>query len=121
MKGKLGILLFISLFLGFVLLGVGIGMIFPSIFRISAPLVCNGQMVIETREYSYRPGEYSTQHNIYCINETTGEKRPITFLTFVVSSLIFSGIIFLLFCFKTINLAAFFKVLQGWISKVRTF
>jgi hypothetical protein len=58
MKGNLGILLLISLFLGFVLISVGIGMIFPSIFRISAPLVCNGTMEIETREYSYRPGEY---------------------------------------------------------------
>jgi len=96
MKGKLVIMLLISLFSGFVCVGTAIGVLLPSIFQVSAPLVCQGQMVVEVRQYSVRPGEHSTQNTIYCIHETTGEKRDISFLAIVVSCLIFSGIIFLL-------------------------
>jgi len=97
MKMKLFIRLLISLFLGFVFVGTAIGTIIPSINRISAPLVCNGQMLVEVRHYSVRPGEQSTQNTIYCVDETTGEKRDISILAVVVSCLIYSTIIFLLF------------------------
>jgi hypothetical protein len=97
MKMNLWFLLLISLFLGFVCVGTAIGTIIPSINRISAPLVCNGQMLVEVRHYSVRPGEQSTQNNIYCVDETTGEKRDISILAIVVSCLIYSAIIFLLF------------------------
>jgi hypothetical protein len=97
MKKNLWFLLLTSLFMGFVCVGTAIGTIIPSINRISAPLVCNGQMLVEVRHYSVRPGEQSTQNTFYCVDETTGEKRDISILAVVVSCLIYSGIIFLLF------------------------
>jgi hypothetical protein len=98
MKGKLVFLLLISLFLGFVLMGVVGGNIYPAIFRISAPLVCKDKMVIESRSYSYKPGSTSVEHKVYCQEETSGARRDITFAAIVVSCLIYSGIIFLVFC-----------------------
>ncbi len=95
MKKNLVWLIIASLFLGFIVVGVAIGGIFPSTFRVFSPLVCNGKMVIEVKKYSYRPGEVTTQNNFYCVNETTGEKRDISALTVVGGSLISSGIIFL--------------------------
>ncbi len=98
MKGTLLFLLGISLFLGFVLGGALVSNIFPSTLRISAPLVCQGEMTVVSRQYSYKPGSVSVEHKVYCQDETGGAKRDITFLAVMVSCLIYSGIIFLLFC-----------------------
>ena len=98
MKKYLVWLIVASLFIGFICVGVAIGGVFPSIFRVFAPLVCNGTMVIDVQEYSYRPGEVTTQNNFYCMDAATGEKRNISALTVVGGSLVSSGIIFLLLC-----------------------
>jgi hypothetical protein len=98
MKRNLVWLIIASLFLGFICVGVAIGGVFPSTFRVFSPLVCNGKMEVDVQRYSYRPGEVTTNNNFYCIDETTGEKRDISALTVVVGSLVSSGIIFLLFC-----------------------
>jgi hypothetical protein len=98
MKGTLLLLLVISLFLGFVFGGALIGNLFPSVFfRIADPVVCQGKMEIVSRQYSYKPGSVSVEHKVYCL-DAAGTKRDITFEAVVISCLILSGVIFLLFC-----------------------
>jgi len=97
MKGTLIWLTFVSLFLGFIVGGVIIGNIFPQSFKITAPLVCDGDMTVTTRDYSYKPGQSGRETIANCQDSVTGENRRITGAAFFVYSLIFSAGFFIIF------------------------
>jgi hypothetical protein len=97
MIGKLVILMGVSLFLGFVLFGVG-GLFIPSIYRISTSLICTDELEIEESRYD-TPTEHTTTVNIYCHTKTSGEEKNVTGKVYVISSLIYSLFTFLVFCF----------------------
>jgi hypothetical protein len=84
-----------SLFIGFVLISVAVGAIFPSIHKLTAPLICNGDVEIETLQYSYKPGQMGWEHHIYCTGES-GDRREITFPAIGVTGLIASAILFVI-------------------------
>ena len=82
-----------SLFVGFVLISVAIGAIFPSIHKLTAPLICRGDFKIESNHYSYKPGQSGTDIHMYCIDDQ-GAKNEITFPLIGVTGLAASAIIF---------------------------
>jgi hypothetical protein len=82
----------ISLFLGFIIISVAVGAIFPSTHKLTAPLICKGEVEVEVITYSYKPGQIGTDNHIYCIDEEG--KREITWAAIGVSGLFYSAIIF---------------------------
>jgi hypothetical protein len=84
-----------SLFIGFVLISVAGGAIFPSMHKLTAPLICSGSVEIETLQYSYKPGQVGWEHHIYCASES-GERKEITFPAIAVTGLIASAILFVI-------------------------
>lgn len=99
-KGMLGMLAGVSLFIGFVVIAVGLGAIFPSMHRLSVPLICRGEVKVESIRYSYKPGQVGWEHHIYCVNEQTGEEKEITFPAIGMTGLIASAILFVFFAFR---------------------
>lgn len=98
MKGTLIVFVLISLFFGFVLGGTAIGNIFPSTFKITDPLLCDGEMSITARYYSYEPGRQGRENNVICTDPASGESRRITGTVFAVYSLMWSALVFILLC-----------------------
>lgn len=84
-----------SLFIGFVLISVAVGAIFPSMHKLTAPLICDENVEIETLQYSYKPGQMGWEHHIYCTSES-GERKEITFPVIGVTGLIASAILFII-------------------------
>ena len=97
----LAILAGISLFIGFVIFAVGIVAIFPSMHKLSAPLICCGEVQVESIRYSYKPGQVGWEHHIYCIDK--GMEKEITFQSIGVTGLIASAVIFVLFAIRAWN------------------
>ncbi|MBM3125678.1 MAG: SHOCT domain-containing protein [Chloroflexi bacterium] len=95
----LAILAGISLFVGFVIVAVGIGAIFPSMHKLTAPLICGGEVEVESIRYSYKPGQVGWEHHIYCIE--AGNEKEITFQAIGVSGLVASAILFALFATRS--------------------
>jgi hypothetical protein len=83
-----------SLFIGFVLISVAGGAIFPSIHKLAAPLICKGSVEIETFQYSYKPGQVGWEHHIYCASEEG--RKEITFPAIAVTGVIASAILFVI-------------------------
>ena len=77
-----------SLFLGIVIFTAIVGAIFPSINNISRPLLCDGEYNISTMRASYRPGETTWSHTIYCDN------NDITFPSVMTTGFMASLVIF---------------------------
>jgi hypothetical protein len=85
----------ISLFIGFVIISVAVGAIFPSMHKLTAPVLCsNGEVEVEVITYSYKPGQIGTDNHLYC-NDEEG-RREITWAAIGVSGLFYSAIIFVL-------------------------
>lgn len=65
-------------FMGITVIAIGFGAIFPSMNRITKPLVCpRGEMELETQTYTPTPVETVTTFTWYCVDATTGEKTEI--------------------------------------------
>ncbi len=82
----------ISLFVGFVIIAVAVGAVFPSMHKLTAPLICKGEVEVEVITYSYKPGQVGTDNHIYCIDEEG--QREITWSAIGLSGLFYSAIIF---------------------------
>jgi hypothetical protein len=95
-KTMVGILIGASLFVGFVIISVAVGAIFPSLHKLTAPLICSGTVDVETIQYSYKPGQVGWATTIYCA-KNSGERREITFAAIVVTGFIASAIMFVIF------------------------
>lgn len=81
-----------SLFIGFICVAVSIGAIVPSIHKLTAPLICRGEVQVETVRYNVRPGETVWDHSVYCV--TDGAKKEITFPAIGITGLAASAIVF---------------------------
>lgn len=92
-KTMVGILIGASLFVGFVIISVAIGAVFPSLHKLAAPLICNGTVNAESIKYSYKPGQVGWENHIYC-DSTSGERKEITFPAMGVTGMIASAIVF---------------------------
>src|SRR5688572_7393142 len=88
----------ISLFIGFIIISVAVGAIFPSMHKLTAPLICKGEVQVESITYSYKPGQIGTDNHIYCIDEQ-GDQKEITFPAIGVTGLFYSAILFVIFLF----------------------
>ncbi len=93
-KTMIGILAGASLFIGFVIISVAVGAIFPSLHKLTAPLICRGAVEVESIKYSYRPGQVGWSNHIYC-DKQSGERKEITFPAIGVTGVIASGIVFI--------------------------
>lgn len=93
-KPMIGILVGASLFVGFVIISVAVGAVFPSLHKLAAPLICNGTVEVESIKYSYKPGQVGWDNHIYC-NSKAGRKE-ITFPAIGVTGLIASAIMFVI-------------------------
>lgn len=89
-----------SLFVGFIIFAIGIGAIFPSMHKLTAPLICKGQVDVETVRYNVVPGETVWQHTIYCTSRETGVKKDITFPAIGMTGLVASAVIFAYLAFR---------------------
>jgi hypothetical protein len=88
-------LLGISLFVGIVILSVGLGMAIAPLQGISAPLVCGGGEVERTADqYSYKPGQVGWEIGWHCIDRTTGERQDRTLAVIFASGTIYGLILF---------------------------
>lgn len=119
-KSMVGMLAGVSLFLGFVVFAVGIGAIFPSMHKFSAPLICRGEVQVETTQYSYKPGQTGWEHHIYCNSD--GARKEITFPAIGMTGLIVSLAIFIIIAFrmrKSLTLPANFGKLATDLQRDR--
>lgn len=96
-KGMLVMFVGVSLFLGILIFAVALGSVFPSLPKLTAVLICSGDVKMETIRSSYVPGETSWKRNIYCSTDDT--KKDITIQAFGLTGLIASAIIFVLLSF----------------------
>lgn len=90
-----------SLFVGFIIVAIGIGAIFPSMHKLTAPFICNGEVQVESIRYSYKPGQVGWEHHIYCT--TDGAQKEITFPSIGMTGLVASAIIFAYLAFRWRN------------------
>jgi len=97
-KSMLGIIAGISLFVGFVIISVGVGAIFPSMHQLTAPLICSGEVKVESIRYYPSSGGVGWKNHIYCIEQ--GDQREITFPAIGVTGLVYSAVIFALFLLR---------------------
>jgi hypothetical protein len=86
--------LVIGLFIGFSIFAAAIGAFVPSIYKISEPVLCQGKFTIESRSYSYRPGQVGVEHKIYCDRRGGEIREDLTIIAVIVSGIIYSLILF---------------------------
>jgi hypothetical protein len=87
----------ISFFTGFIIVSIAIGAIFPSLHKLAAPLICRGEVQVESIRYSYKPGQVGWDNHIYC--STDGVKKEITLPAIGVTGLAASAILFAVLAF----------------------
>ena len=95
--GGLLILLGISLFVGVIILAVGIGAAITPMQGVSGPLVCgDNQLELQKDYYSYKPGQSGYTITWYCVDEETGAKEDRTFPVILASGVIYSLVLFVI-------------------------
>jgi hypothetical protein len=98
-----------SIFMGVTTISIGFGALFPSMNRITKPLVCpRGEMELETQVYRPYPGSTITTLTWYCADHETGERTelglfPMSF---------YAGVFYGLLLFAAIILGWY--LLQKW-------
>ena len=87
-----------SLFIGVMIASAGVA-VYPPIATVATPLVCSGEVEVESQNYSYRPGQSGVTRTIYCLSENAGGKaarEDITLKTIGAAFLVYSVIAFLI-------------------------
>lgn len=99
---RFGVTLFavlpVSLFVGLMIGTAGVA-VHPPIAFIATPLVCAGEVEVESQNYSYRPGQSGVTRTIWCVTRGEGGKPArddITFKAIGASFLVYSAIAFVL-------------------------
>lgn len=111
----LAIILVTSLFTGLMIATAGAALYTP-LFKIAAPVVCDGEFKIESHRYSNRPGQSGVSHTIYCRNTATGEQTEITFYTVFIAFLLYSALIFVALLLLTPVLILPVRLLKGQLK-----
>ena len=75
-----GVLLVISLCIGFMGISIIGSIIFPRVNKVAYPVVCgNGTVKIDSQTHNNYNGGTTTDTSINCVNNTTGAKTDITY------------------------------------------
>ena len=86
-----------SLFLG-ILLGTAGTAVHPPLAFVASPLVCAGELTVESRGYSYRPGQSGVSRSFWCEGGAGPDGKPartdVTLKTIGASMLVYSLIAF---------------------------
>lgn len=85
-----------SLFFG-ILFGTAGTAVHPPLAFVATPLVCAGEVEIESRNYSYRPGQSGVSRSFWCVTDEAGGKparADITMKTILAAMLVYSLIAF---------------------------
>ena len=85
-----------SLFVGLMIASAGVA-VHPPLAFIATPLVCSGEVEVESQSYSYRPGQSGVTRTIYCLSGAQGGKparEDITFKAMGASFLVYSLLAF---------------------------
>ena len=99
----LGVILVSSLFIGLMIATAG-GAVYTPLYRAAAPFACDGEFAIESRRYSYKPGQSGVEHKIYCRDKATGARTEITFYAIFIAFLVYSGLTFVVLLGVTVVL-----------------
>jgi hypothetical protein len=85
----------VSLFIGVVVISVGVGSVIPQLNQVAGPIVC-GKSNLEVVQHvdRFRPGETYYSISAYCVDDTTGDKKDVTNLVQLVAGAIYSVIPF---------------------------
>lgn len=86
------VLLVASTFVGFLFATAGTA-VHPPLVRVAAPLACEGSFEIETRDYSYKPGQSGTEHRYWCTG-ADGTRESVTMRAIGYAFLVYSGFAF---------------------------
>lgn len=78
----------VSLFIGLMIATAG-GALHPPLLTVAAPVLCDGDMDISSRSYSYKPGQSGTAHTIRC--EREARVQEVTLRAIGVSTLIYGA------------------------------
>ncbi len=86
----------IALFIGLMIVSVG-GAIQPKITQVAESLVCDTPTQIDSRGYSYKPGQQGTSISFTC-TDTQGQKKDVTLKMIGAATLLYSAavLVFLL-------------------------
>jgi len=113
-----------SIFMGIVVISIGLGAVFPSLNRIAKPFICpRGEMELETQTYRPYPGETVTTLQWYCADQETGERTELGLLPMaLVSGVIYGLLLFVVIAlglylypslYERWELGAYFKTAEG--------
>ncbi len=95
--GGLLILFGICLFVGIIILSIGIGAAITPMQAISGPLVCGGkELELQKDYYSYKPGQSGYTITWSCVDEATGARDDQTFPVILASGVIYSLALFVI-------------------------
>lgn len=113
----LAIILGTSAFTGLMIATAGTAIHTP-LFRIAAPVACDGEFRIESRRYSSRPGQTGVSHTVYCRNAATGEQTDITFYAIFIAFLLYSAIVFAALLLLTPVLVILFRLIKRRLKPI---
>lgn len=89
----------ISLFIGVMIASAGVA-VHPPIAFIATPLVCSGEVEVESQNYSYRPGQSGVTRTIWCTTSAAAGGKParedITLKAMGAAFIVYSAIAFVL-------------------------
>ena len=105
--GDLILPLIISLFVGYVIVTIGLGASFPTLFKIAAPFVCDGEFTVVTAQKEGSDGGVATTYKTFC-QGSSGTQNEITFATTMVAGLIYSAILLPITTFAIYRLTSTF-------------
>jgi hypothetical protein len=104
-----------SIFMGITAISIGFGALFPSMNRITKPLVCpRGEMELETQVYRPYPGSTITTLTWYCTDHETGERTELGL--FPMS--LYAGVFYGLLLFAAIVIGWY--LIQKWAAMPKT-
>jgi hypothetical protein len=93
--GKILAVLGICIFAGVVIIGIGIGAVYPPINYVASPLVCPNGTMTNTRERSTASrNRHGEAVSLFCVDDETSVKAEVyVFPTVIYSGLIYGSII----------------------------
>ena len=93
------VMLVISIFCGYFIISMGLGSLYPSLYKVTTPFVCNKNQSLEViqRRHSWRPGTVMLTASVYRVNTATGVKEDQTSFVKFVAGVIYGIMLFVLF------------------------
>ena len=86
------------IFMGITVGSIGLGAVFPSVNRITAPFVCsNGRLELITQDYHPSPVEVVTTLTWYCVDPNTGARQEVSpFVMALIAGPLYGLLLFLI-------------------------